>query len=291
MNNIQEQDGGLLSSDLVAPKWLSIAFKFYGASFLLVVVFSIAMGFVSDKSELQISLATIFLIASGAVLMSFIVAYGCWKLKRWVIPILGLQAISGFYFLFSKDLTISATSSSVIGIIFFGIAIYYRRYFSGPYRPRYMHGLYLFGILLMTIPIIFPLISPTSSDVSSEIKPEVESAYTLSDIKQYIVGLELFYVDYNRYPENLSILEPSGYIYFPPSSIPDIHKEIDYCVSNDKQNYAMGVLILDSFGNIMEESVSQIDLPCKLSNKEICKENDYYCKIPGITVDSEESES
>ncbi len=287
MDNIQEQDSELLSSDQpTTPKWLSIVFKLYGAFALITTAFSIVVALISDKSELQVSLVAIFLIALGGALMSFILAYGCWKLKRWVIPILGFLAVSGFILLF-RDSTVQIISSSIIVIIIFVIAIYYRKYFSGPYRPRYMHGLYLFGILLTIVPIIFPLFIDDNS------RGSYSSAYTLSDIKTYNAGLELYYNDNNQYPKNLEVLETVGYVL--PQSISYIYKnpdeKVDYCITDDKKNYAIGSSILDYFGNIIEDSASQSNLPCNLNFDKVCRENGYYCEVGLIPTELKELKS
>lgn len=275
MDNIQEQDGKLLSSNPLAPKWLSIVFKIYGAFALTAAVFGVAMLVAITSFGLLTSLLEISLIVFGTALSSFILAYGCWKLKRWVIPILAFIAISGLFYFF-QDSPVQSISSSVISIVFFAIAIFYRRYFTEYYRSYSMQGLYIFGFILIITASILPIFTGSLSDT----KAEFQTAYSLHDIRQYSLGLELYYSDNNQYSENLNILENSGYV-LPQAidSVSNTNRKIDYCITSDKQNYAIGAPVSDSFGNIMEDSVGQTDLSCDLGTDKICGEDGYYCEV------------
>ena len=276
MDNIQEQNSELSSFDqLMAPKWLSVIFKIYSILVLITGIFGVVMISMLFSAEPLTFLISISLIILGTVLSSFILAYGCWKLKRWVIPILALTAISGLLYFF-QDSSIQSIGSSIVSIIFFVIAIYYRRYFMGHYRSYSMQGFYILGLILIVAASIFPIFTGSLGGA----RAGLQTAYSLHDIRQYSLGLELYYSDNSQYPENLNTLESSGYV-FPQTidSISNTNRKINYCITNDKQNYAIGAPVSDSFGNIMEESVDQADLSCDLSTDKICGENGYYCEV------------
>ncbi len=281
MDNIQEQNSELSSFDqLMAPKWLSVIFKIYSILVLITGIFGVVMISMLFSAEPLTFLISISLIILGTVLSSFILAYGCWKLKRWVIPILALTAISGLLYFF-QDSSIQSIGSSIVSIIFFVIAIYYRRYFMGHYRSYSMQGFYILGLILIVAASIFPIFTGSLGGA----RAGLQTAYSLHDIRQYSLGLELYYSDNSQYPENLNTLESSGYV-FPQTidSISNTNRKINYCITNDKQNYAIGAPVSDSFGNIMEESVDQADLSCDLSTDKICGENGYYCEVGIVPI-------
>jgi len=137
-----------------APKWLVIVFKFCGASLVIAitVVFSVDMSLLAETQPK-------FLFSSGALMQYgflitlLIIAFGLWKLKKWVIPILGLNLICRILFLFIYDLELDLLSLGLLDIVLLIFGYYYQKYFTDSYTSRKAYAAY--GLSIVGLVLIF----------------------------------------------------------------------------------------------------------------------------------------
>lgn len=158
-----------------APKWLLLIFKFYGALLAIsaTLFVSIVVGLPALTNPQSIISFKAFGIYTNIVYI-LILSFGCWELKRWVTPLLGVSSLLGLSRIVKVIFIIAGFSDSYIfNIIFFLtsfslflLSYFYRQYFSESFVGKKPYVIYIIFVLALTFSYIANLYSASSYKIS-----------------------------------------------------------------------------------------------------------------------------
>lgn len=98
----------------------------------------------------------------------------------------------------------------------------------------------------------------------------------VSDLHQIRLGNEIYYDMKSFYAARLSDLKTEGAIseiLF--NSRPG--QSYDYCATNDKQNFGLGVQLKQVKSPSLNSGIEQFQMPCSPNPQKICGSDGYFC--------------
>lgn len=220
-NNLDQQLNSRVSPEiLIPPKWLLIVFKIYGGFLLISITFSLSSLlpiFVAGSHFLSLtpSLLKTLIIPLMFSVAAFILGWGSWHLKRWVIPLFLISPISGLITVFiirGFGLNLSDLSF-FITIVLFAIAFRYRQYFSGSYKKYIIQGVFILALIITNI-LAFQPAGIFSSISEKEIDNYIENLIAEDKLKDE-GSKKLLQEKFNKAGINLTDQQINEMINFP----------------------------------------------------------------------------
>jgi len=153
--------------NMTPPKWLLFIFKIYGGIGLISGIFGIygaiftTILFFNEslKSRIGILLDFNLLGIYGVIIIAFLLGYGSWYLKRWVIPLFLISFINSLFqmIIFTTEFQLNILQKLIflIPIILFFFAYRYRQYFTGSYKNYRVYIFFVLAIIFMFIDSLF----------------------------------------------------------------------------------------------------------------------------------------
>lgn len=154
-----------------APKFIEIIFKVYGA-FILVVWGVLGILSISKiaMSAPQLLLSTPMFAVYGGLITYFIIAFGCWDLRRWVIPLLAVISVVNII----QAIISGPQIALLLSIIILILALVYRKYFTGTYKAIIIYIVFALATTLTFITLMQPQLLGGISD--QEVNAYLESS-------------------------------------------------------------------------------------------------------------------
>ena len=162
MENQQSTNFNSQSTEIVsqeAPKILRSLFRIVGLLILILTgaggVFYIAITAVSSPDMLT---SATFIGLYGIFISSFILGYGYYEFKKWVIPLMGFSIISAIVITILKGFEIDLISliSFLINFLLLILGIIYRRYFIGSYKAWIIYVIFALAYVAMYTSVFQP---------------------------------------------------------------------------------------------------------------------------------------
>ena len=288
------------------PKWLFYIFKIYGTFILVFVVIASFYIVVSLTAVIRggffVPMLMSFLPTVGVTISSAIIGYGCYKLKRWVIPILALSIIGGIIKLLT-DFSVSQILAFVFTIILFFLAYFYRQNFTGSYKAYLVYIIYGVSLVLtlsgfFIIPNAQISFNNESDDLDQVIYDSVDQVFDsavdttsaksrnyirMSNMRNIMIAQEIYYAqdEHYKYAPTLDLLVKSGFLDNEMLKDPLTGKDYDYCLTQDLLDFTIGTQLEVHQGSEIMMNSSEImmdEASCLLLKT--CGENEYFCLTP-----------